>query len=197
MRLHWNFLVRDSWLWLEMPDRLLVDCRGIRPIGDQAFPVTVMSHALKGLNVNAHLYVRRGNIWAGNFAMSYDQTWAYIWWWVGPSCQNYNSNQLSERRGLSASGGLNREPCWNPSNITEHYGIEGFKGAPQLGQLRSNSLSDSRWKKFPVCGSAETGIFVVGCLRSERSCGIMRTHFGRAPLKTLSTILPYALFMGL
>ena len=51
VRLHWAFLVRDSWPCLENSDRLLVDWI-IRPIGDWNFPYTVMSHELKRLSIN-------------------------------------------------------------------------------------------------------------------------------------------------
>jgi len=49
--LYWAFLVRDSWLWLENSDYLLVELFS-RRIGNRNFPVTIISCALKRLNVN-------------------------------------------------------------------------------------------------------------------------------------------------
>ena len=54
VRLHIAFLVRDSWLWLENSDYLFVDLVSW-PIDDWNFPFTVMSCALKRLNVNRPL----------------------------------------------------------------------------------------------------------------------------------------------
>ena len=50
-RLHWAFLVRDSWLWLEDSDYLLIDWDS-RPIGNWNFLVTVMSLVIRRLNTN-------------------------------------------------------------------------------------------------------------------------------------------------
>ena len=56
-RLHRAFLARDSLLWLQNSNRLLVDLL-CRRMGNRNFPVTVMSCALKRLIVNGPLDTR-------------------------------------------------------------------------------------------------------------------------------------------
>ena len=62
--------------------------------------------------------------------------------------KNYNDQTCSYRwHAFLQSWGPNWEHPWNPSNTTDHYRIEEFKGGPQLGPQYETF---SYWGKYDI-----------------------------------------------